>query len=1153
MKPISRRDFLKLAGAAAAGSASVLMTRDLAFLQSIPEVTNPFDHYPNRDWERVYEQLNTFDDEFVFLCAPNDTHNCLLKASTRNGVIVRIEPTHRYGDAKDLYGNTASHRWEPRACQKGIGLAQRFYGDRRVKGAMVRSGYLRWVEAGFPREAETGLPLREYFEKRGQDEWVQMSHEAAYELVAKALVEIAATYSGPTGAELLARQGYDPAMIETMKGAGTQTMKFRGGMPFLGATRTFGLYRFANMLALLDSHVRGTDAETALGARGWDNYSWHTDLPPGHPMVTGQQTVDFDLFTAENAKLITLWGMNWISTKMPDGHWLSEARLHGAKVFVIATEYQSTSNKADELLVIRPGTDTALALGLARIIIDENRFDHEFVKSFTDLPLLVRMDTRQLLQARDIDPGYQLQPLENYVTVLAPNETPPPNRLQGSQVIPSALREQWGDFTVWDEARGAPVAVSRDKVGKRFIQTGVTPALRGRMEVKLASGETVAVRPVFDLVYEYLEQFDPQTVSEITWAPVEGIMSLARQIADHPGATLLVHGMGPNHFFNADLKDRAIFLVAALTRNIGYLGGTPGSFAGNYRGGLFNGLPFYVNEDPFQQQLDPTGPVRTRSYLRAESAHYFNYGDRPLRVGNKLFTGQTHLPTPTKFCWWANTNSILGNAKWAYDLIHNTLPRVETIVVNEWWWSMTCEYADVVFGVESWAEFKHPDMAGSVTNPFVTVYPRTPLPRIFETVADIETLAGVAKALTRLTGDDRFAKHWHFVDEGRVDVYLQRIVDNSTSLRGYRFDEMEARAQDGIPTLMMARTYPRVVGWEQTQEDKPWYTRSGRLEFYRDEPEFIEYGENLPVYREPIDATPYEPNVIVGGPHEAIHPREPAAYGLDINDQSAETRQVRNVLKPWSELRASHHPLAASGFRFLFITPKFRHGAHTTPVDLYFGALYFGPFGDPYRRDKRMPYVNEGYVDINPLDARELGIEDGDYVWIDADPADRPYRGWQEADPDYGVARLMCRARYYPGTPRGVLRMWFNMYQATHGSVEGAATRDDGLAKNPRTNYQAMFRSGGHQSAVRAWLRPTLMSDHLARKDYFGQTIGKGFASDVYCVVGAPKESFVRITKAEDGAVGGVGIWRPAVKGLRPTYEHEAMKRYLEGGFVERR
>ena len=27
--------------------------------------------------------------------------------------------------------------------------------------------------------------------------------------------------------------------------------------------------------------------------------------------------------------------------------------------------------------------------------------------------------------------------------------------------------------------------------------------------------------------------------------------------------------------------------------------------------------------------------------------------------------------------------------------------------------------------------------------------------------------------------------------------------------------------------------------------------------------------------------------------------------------------------------------------------------------------------------------------------AKALGLEDGDYVWIDADPTDRPYRDWK--------------------------------------------------------------------------------------------------------------------------------------------------------------
>jgi len=48
----------------------------------------------------------------------------------KNGVVTRISPSYKYGEATDLYGNGATHRWDPRACQKGLGLARRLYGDR---------------------------------------------------------------------------------------------------------------------------------------------------------------------------------------------------------------------------------------------------------------------------------------------------------------------------------------------------------------------------------------------------------------------------------------------------------------------------------------------------------------------------------------------------------------------------------------------------------------------------------------------------------------------------------------------------------------------------------------------------------------------------------------------------------------------------------------------------------------------------------------------------------------------------------------------------------------------------------------------------------------------------------------------------------------
>jgi nitrate reductase alpha subunit len=893
--------------------------------------------------------------------------------------------------------------------------------------------------------------------------------------------------------------------------------------------------------------------DQALGGRGWDNYSWHTDLPPGHTMVTGTQTVEFDLHAAERAKLLLVWGMNWITTKMPDAHWLTEARLKGTKIVVIACEYSATAHKGDEVIVVRPGTTPALALGLCHVILRDKLYDESFVERFTDLPLLVRMDTLKLLKASDLDPSTAPAALKNATRVLAKGEAPPPPGVQREQLIPAALRAEWGDAVVWDRTARRAVPLSRDQVGVHFDAARLDPLLEGEVEVLLAGGQRVKCRPIFTLTKQYvMDNFSPESTEQITWAPRQAIEMLAREIADAKGGTLFAVGMGPNQFFNNDLKDRTQFLLAALTGNIGRLGGNIGSYAGNYRIALFNGLPQYMNENPFDVELDPAKPSKVRQCWRPESAHYYNHEDHPLKVGNRMFTGRGHMPTPTKSLWFANANSILGNVKWHYNVVNNVLPRMEMVAVNEWWWSTSCEYADIVFAIDSWAEMKHPDMTASVTNPFLQMFPRTPLARIFDTRGDAEAVMAVADKLATLFNEPRFNQYWKFLRDGRMDVYLQRILDGSSAARGYKAIELEANAKEGVPALMLTRTAPRHGGYEQIQDSQPWYTRTGRLEFYRDEDEFIAYGENLPVYREPIDSTFYEPNVIVGADHPCFRHERPGTYGLADDDLSCEARQVRNIVKPWSEVAKTRHPLAKDGYRFIFHTPKYRHGAHTTPIDTDMVAVLFGPFGDLSRRDKRMPFVTEGYVDIHPEDAKELGVEDGDYVWIDSDPSDRPYRGWKKSDPAYEVARLLCRARYYPGTPRGVTRMWFNMYAATPGSVRGQKSRADGLAKNPVTNYQAMFRYGSHQSATRGWLKPTLMTDSLPRKELLGQTMGKGFLPDSHCPTGAPRESIVKITRAEPGGLGAKGLWRPAALGLRPGYERSALKTFLSGGFIKK-
>ncbi|MBF0336390.1 MAG: molybdopterin-dependent oxidoreductase [Nitrospirae bacterium] len=1164
MANISRRNFLKAAtGGVMLTALAAKEALALNALEPAVGVADPLSHYPNRGWEKVYRDIYKPDSSFVFMCTPNCTHNCYLKAYVKNGVVVRVGPSQNYHKATDVYGTKASQRWDPRHCNKGIALVRRFYGDRRVKGAMVRKGFLQWVEKGFPRD-ENGMPPAEMF-RRGEDQFVQVPWDKAYEIAAKTFTEVATRYSGKEGAEFLKRQDYDAGMIDKMGGAGTRTMKFRGGMPVLGSIKLYGQYRNANSMALLDKYVRKVSDDDAKGSMGLDNYSWHTDLPPGHPMVCGQQTIDFDLSNVEYCNIAVCWGINWISTKMPDGHWLTEARLKGKKVIVIATEYSSTCSKADEIVVIRPGTDPALALGIAQVLIKENLYDKGFVKTHTDLPMLVRMDNGNVLKARDIHgKDYKPKDLKFIKVVDDPKDLPKPIQTNvGMPGVTRKMRNEWDDFVVWDTKTGKPTVVTRDDVGEHFTKLGIDPAIEGEFTVKI-DGKDVKVRPVFDIIKQHLnDTWTPENTSKVTWAPTSAIYSLARQFAKNPEHVLFAVGMGPNQFFNADQKDRAIFLVAALTRNVGFFGGNVGSYAGNYRAAYFNGMPQYMAENPFDITLDPNAPAKVKQYFAFQSAHYFSHIDQPLKIHGKYFNGKTHMPLPTKAMWYSGANSILGNSKGHFDLVMNLLRHpayrakgtqkrmVEAIFINEWWWTGTCEYADIVFGVDSWAEYNIHDMTQSCTNPFMQVMPLTEIKRIHDTKSNTETYKGVAAALAKITGDNRFNDYWAFIDEKhRAKPYIQRVLSHSNMMKGYNVEELLKLAKDGIPSMMMGKTYPKFIGYEQSNESKPWYSKSGRLEFYRDEPEFKEYGESIPLHREPIDATYYEPNVIVAAPHPLIKPKTPEEYGFPRTDLTRDTRQVRNVVYTPDELLKSNHPLNKQGYKHIWLTPKFRHAVHTFGGDLDYMAVWWGPFGDIYRRDKRKPWVGEGYMDINPADAKELGIEDGDYIWADADPEDMPFKGWQERPDEYKVARCMMRARYYPGTPRGVTRTWFNLYMASFGSVKGHETRKDGLAKSPDTGYQSMFRYGGHQSGTRTWLRPTLLTDTLIRKDFMGQAIGQGFAPDIHCANGAPRETYAKFTKAEDGGESGKGKWRPVTLGGRPSLESAKFKEYLEGKFI---
>jgi nitrate reductase / nitrite oxidoreductase, alpha subunit len=1107
-------------------------------------MSNPLAHYPNRGWEKLYRDQYAYDRAFSWVCAPNDTHNCRVTAHVRNGVIVRIGEqfdVHKYGD---LYGNKASANWGNRHCAKGYTFHRVVYGPFRLKHPIIRRGWKRWADDGFP-ELTRELKAKYKFDSRGTDTFDRVSWEEAFIYMGRGLAAIAKRYSGSEGAKLLASQGYPPEMIEEMGGAGTRTMKMRGGMGLLGVMGKYGMYRLSNALALLDANVRGVGPDQARGGRNWSNYTWHGDQAPGQPWVHGLQNSDCDFNDLRFSKLIIMDGKNLVENKITDAHWFIECMERGAKIVVIAPEYGAPSTKADYWLPLRPSTDAALWLGITRLMMEKGWYDQQFVKQFTDFPLLVRTDNLKRLRAVELFPNYHGELAEDG----------PSKKVQG---LTDQQHEQLGDFVVWDAGANKPRALNRDQVGKTLEAAGIDPVLDGVWKVKLVDGAEVEVKTAWAMYQIHLKDYDLETVSEITAVPKDLMERLAKDIATIKPVSIH-QGEGINHWFHATEANRAAYLPIMLTGNIGKPGAGCHGWAGNYKAAVFQGSKLtgpgfkgWVGEDPFEPNLDPAAhgrEVKDRLYTKDEEPAYWNHGDLPLIVntpseGRKVFTGQSHMPTPTKAILTTNVN-LINNAKWAYGVIKNVNPNVELIVTMDIQMTASVEYSDFGLPANSWVEFDDLEITASCSNPFLQIWKGGVAP-IYDTRDDLSILAGIARGLARVTGDRRFEDYFKFELEGRRQVYIQRLLDTSIPTAGYKVDDIMA-GKYGPPggALMNFRTYPRISFYEQVHDSYPFYTDTGRLHSYSDDPTAISCGENFIVHREGPEATPYLPNVIVSS-NPLVRPND---YGIPLTAEHWDERTVRNVKLPWNKVKESKNFLWERGYQFYCLTPKSRHRVHSSWSNVDWHLIHDSNFGDPYRIDKRLPNVSEHQVHLNPQAARDLGIKDGDYVYVDANPADRPYLGATPSDPFYRVSRCMLRVTYNSAYPYNVVMMKHGTFIATEKTVRAQQTRPDGMALT-EDGYVANFRFGSQQSINRNWHMPMHQTDTLFHKAKVFMSFIFGGEADNHAVNTVPKECLVRITKAEDGGLGGRGPWLPGQTGMSPGAENEVMKQYLAGGFL---
>ncbi|HXJ77986.1 MAG TPA: molybdopterin-dependent oxidoreductase [Candidatus Methylomirabilis sp.] len=236
----------------------------------------------------------------------------------------------------------------------------------------------------------------------------------------------------------------------------------------------------------------------------------------------------------ENAGCILFWGYSPTGSRLAHGTATIAALKRGARLIVVDPRSVGLANKADVWLRVRPGTDGALALGIANVMIERGWYDRAFVRDWTNGPLLVRSDNGRLLRESDLSP-------------------------QGSPA----------KYVSWDEAAQRPLVY--DPALQRYEGDGATPSLFGERTIATPQG-ALACRSSFDLVAELCRHYSAAVVETTCGVPRDRVEQAARLLWDSRPVSCYAWS-GVEQQSNATQIFRAISMLYALTGSFDVLGG----------------------------------------------------------------------------------------------------------------------------------------------------------------------------------------------------------------------------------------------------------------------------------------------------------------------------------------------------------------------------------------------------------------------------------------------------------------------------------------------------------------------------------------------------------------------------------------------------
>lgn len=705
---------------------------------------------------------------------------------------------------------------------------------------------------------------------------------------------------GPRGSGKWQRVSWDDALtdianklIDAIQEVGPESI-IRIGEPAEGGTQAL---------------ICGGALVSRLGGITTDVQAEINDFSPGLYITYGKfdpaPSVD-DWFHSE---LILIWHSNPVYTSIPWYHFVAEARYNGAEVALIAPDYSPSALHTDVFAPIRIGTDSALALAMCQVLIEEGLYHAGFIKEQTDLPLLVRLDNQHFLRASDVAGGRD-------------------------------------DQFYWFDTKSSRIV----EAPRGTLALGkADPALEGEFEAVLADGSRVRVTPAFVLLRKLLDRdYTPQKATKVCGVHPDVMRRIARTAARK--RTRLLMGWNSGKYYHGDLMERSMALFLALTGNWGKKGTGARSWAVGMFDGMFTTVAkaqpgseaarqLFAFQEQMLNSIKAEDPTMTDEIAVAEQGYrgarmggmvpavffwYYHCGFRE-RWNKPQWNDPSmkrsfddYVREGIERGWWEGFrtpdektppqvifeigSNVLRRTRGGQDILLKELwPKLKLIVTIDWRMNTTGLYSDYILPAAQ--HYEKPNFC--YTTPHVLNL--TLSDKAVEPPGEAKSEWQITLALAKKVEERAKARNFVEYQARSILIRLDNLYDSLSKGGAMESDErlLDEMVRDSaiggtLPegtTLQTLRKQGmvRFIGWGRTsmalaqasdlkpdethapfrwhtEKKQPFPTLTRRAQFYIDHDWFLEAGEELPVHKDtPKQGGDYPFMLTSGHPRWSIH------------------------------------------------------------------------------------------------------------------------------------------------------------------------------------------------------------------------------------------------------------------------------------------